>query len=198
MIIGDGHSKASAVLLLTDGRLLALTSFIDEASSLVQFDSIIVSGVYYAETCEELFHKLPSFGEAPLVCSDQYIILLQFAIQYSYCIIVIQFDVDCLCWVCVFSSLVLASIERLSCLGLAETKKKCGQCASSLQLVRPESDVDITENAWQLLHMQLPSSFMSFKIPDTCRPSETVPVEMKGKMSQVLASSIQHSSIFDL
>lgn len=72
------------------------------------------------------------------------------------------------------------------------------QCASSLELVRPECDVDITENAWQLLHMQLPSSFMSFKIPDTCRPSETVPVEMKGKMSQVLASSIQHSSIFDL
>lgn len=122
MIIGDGHSKASAVLLLTDGRLLAVTSFIDEGSSLVQFDSIIVSGVYYAETCEELFHKLPSFAEAPLVCSDQYIILLQFAIQYSYCIIVIQFDVDRLCWVCVFSSLVLASIERLSCLGLAETK----------------------------------------------------------------------------
>ena len=64
MLIGDGHSSAAAVLLLKDGRLLAATAFIDEASGLVNYGSIIVSATFYADTCEMLFDALPSFAQA--------------------------------------------------------------------------------------------------------------------------------------
>ena len=64
MLIGDGHSSAAAVLLLKDGRFLAATAFIDEASSLVNYGSMVVSATFYADTCEMLFDALPSFAQA--------------------------------------------------------------------------------------------------------------------------------------
>lgn len=64
MLIADGHSSAAAVLLLKDGRLLAATAWIDEASGLVNYGSIIVSATFYADTCEMLFDALPSFAQA--------------------------------------------------------------------------------------------------------------------------------------
>ena len=64
MLIGDGHSSAAAVLLLKDGRFLAATARIDEASGLVNYGSVIVSATFYADTCEMLFDALPSFAQA--------------------------------------------------------------------------------------------------------------------------------------
>ena len=64
MIIGDGHSFAAAVLLLKDGRLLAATASIHEASEIVSYGTIVVSATFYADSCEELFEALPSFAQA--------------------------------------------------------------------------------------------------------------------------------------
>eukprot|EP00438_Fugacium_kawagutii_P007899 Skav203681 [mRNA] locus=scaffold259:98851:100235:+ [translate_table: standard] len=68
MIIGDGVSFAAAVLLLRDGRLLALTALIDEATRLSNFQTMITSATLYADTCEALFDALPSFAQA--MCSQ--------------------------------------------------------------------------------------------------------------------------------
>ena len=104
---------------------------------------------------------------------------LQFSIKY--CIIVIQFDVlDCLCVGSVPSHPPLSLQVSKGCpvWGLPKPKKRpvcqlSGACQTQMR-----GRYNRTENTWQLS-----SAFMSFKRPDTCRLSESVPVEMQGKMS---------------
>lgn len=75
MIIGDGVSFAAAVLLLRDGRLLALTALIDEATRLSNFQTMITSATFYADTCEALVDALPSFAQASSILLQQLLLI---------------------------------------------------------------------------------------------------------------------------